>query len=123
MPHRRNYRDRSRISRQDVIIQLHKRNDSNRRRIENSSESVEFTCLLFIIIIIVIIFLVDYISRGGNNLRQNSEFVLSPQAHSFCVNEFINSVEILGNKIVSMDFLTSSKRIPMFYTYISSSII
>ncbi|CAB5203034.1 unnamed protein product [Rhizophagus irregularis] len=70
MPHRRNYRDRSRISRQDVIIQLHKRNDSNRRRIENSSESVEFTCLLFIIIIIVIIFLVDYISRGGNNLRK-----------------------------------------------------
>uniref|UniRef100_U9TND2 Uncharacterized protein n=1 Tax=Rhizophagus irregularis (strain DAOM 181602 / DAOM 197198 / MUCL 43194) TaxID=747089 RepID=U9TND2_RHIID len=46
MPHRRNYRDRSRISRQDVIIQLHKRNDSNRRRIENSSESVEFTLYL-----------------------------------------------------------------------------
>jgi hypothetical protein len=30
---------------------------------------------------------------------------LSPQAHSFFVNEFINSAEILGNKLISMDYL------------------
>ncbi|GES97642.1 hypothetical protein RCL_jg8801.t1 [Rhizophagus clarus] len=66
--------------------------------------------------------LVDNISKG-NGLHQNNEFVLSPQAYSFCVNEFINSVEILGNKIVSMDFLTSSKRIPMYYATISTSIV
>jgi hypothetical protein len=69
----KNYRDRkstkSRKSRQDGIIQSHRRNDLNRRIIERSSESgVEFTCLLFIIIIIVIIFLVDYISKVKKKL-------------------------------------------------------
>ncbi|RIA90758.1 hypothetical protein C1645_805582, partial [Glomus cerebriforme] len=119
------YRDKTRKSKskksrgdeQIKIIQSHRKKDLSRKKLEETSKSEEFICLIFIIIIIIIIFVIDYILKGSNKFHQN-EFVLSPRAHSFCVNEFINSVEILGNKIVSMEFLTSSKHIPMYYAYI-----